>query len=248
VTSLAPLDGSIACWRLRLDPPDEVVTALLAPLAPDERERAGRFAFARDRRRFVVTRAALRVLLAESCHLGPADVRLVYGAHGKPALAPGTPGPTVHFNVSHSQDLALLALGGDGPLGVDVEALRPLRDRAAIADRFFTPAEASVIASLPDPEQDLAFFLCWTRKEAVLKAVGDGISLGLDRYQVACRPGEPARVLEVDGRADLAAEWTMIDLRVAPGFAGALALRGSAPPFHLDWLDLAREVLPRLSP
>ena len=119
---------------------------------------------------------------------------------------------------------------------------------SAIAARFFTPAEAEVIASLPAAQQDLGFFLCWTRKEAVLKAVGDGISLGLDRYRVACRPGEPVRVLDVDGGPDLAAEWTLVDLQPAPGFAGAAAFRGGPRPLRLDWLDLPREVLPRLSP
>jgi 4'-phosphopantetheinyl transferase len=233
-------------WQLDLQQPDPVVDALGAVLSHDERERAARFVFARDRRRFVVTRGCLRALLARYGAGGPAAIRFAYAAHGKPSLDPSTGAPGLHFSVSHSQEVALVALARDVALGVDVEALRPLDDLAAIAERFFTPAETATIFGVPAAERELAFFLCWTRKEAFAKALGDGLTLGLDRYRVACAPREPARVVDVDGSAEEGAAWSVHDLRPLPGFVGAVVLRADAMPLTLQKVDLHRDVLPCL--
>jgi 4'-phosphopantetheinyl transferase len=241
-----PAPGTIACWRVDLEQPDEVVAALATVLADDERERASRFVFPRDRRRFTVTRACLRVLVARCCGARAAAIRFVYSAHGKPALAPAASAPPVHFNVSHAADLALIALTRDAPLGIDVEAVRPLPDLLAIASRFFTAGETETIVTAPPQDRELAFFLCWTRKEAFSKALGDGLSLALDRYRVACRPGEPARILEIDGSAAAGAEWSVYDLRPAPGFVGAAVMRGAARPLSLHPLDVGAAVLGHL--
>lgn len=246
--------GRIDAWRVELEQPDEVVAALGRVLSPDETARATRFVFARDRRRFVVTRASLRVLLGRHLDVPARAIRFAYAAHGKPALAPGSTGAPLHFNVSHSQELALIALAPDAPLGVDVEAVREMRDLADIAARYFTAAEAETIASVPPDERTLAFFLCWTRKEAFAKALGDGLTLALDRYRVACRPGDPARILEIDGDPAAAAAWSVCDLRPAPGFVGAAVGAaigaaggdGAARSVHLVQLDVERDVLPWL--
>ena len=243
---LAPAPGTIACWHVDLEQPDDRVAALTEILADDERERAIRFAFARDRRRFVVTRACLRVLLGAAAGCRAASIRFAYGESGKPSLAGGPAVSPLHFSVSHSRDLAVIALSRHAALGVDVEALRPLPDAANIACRYFTAAEADTIATAPDAERLLTFFLCWTRKEAFAKALGDGLTLALDRYRVSCRPGEPARVLEIDGSAADAAQWSVYDLTPAPGFIGAAAMHAPARPLTLARLDVHDEVLARL--
>jgi 4'-phosphopantetheinyl transferase len=234
--------GTITCWIVDLQQPAERVTALTEVLAVDERQRAARFVFARDRRRFVVTRACLRDLLGRACDRPTAAIRFEYGVHGKPSLAPDLGGPTLHFSVSHSGDLALIVLAPDRPLGVDLEAVRSLPDLHDIAARYFTAAEASAIIGMPaQEERELAFFLCWTRKEAFVKALGDGLTLPLDRVRVSCRPGEPARILDIDG-SPAAAEWSIYDLRPAPGFVGAAVMRGAPRPLSLVRFDFDRGV------
>lgn len=247
MTPRAPLSpATVACWHVDLAHPEPVVAALASVLADDERQRAGRFVFPRDRGRFIVARACLRVLLAELTGQSPAGLRFVYAPAGKPSLEPGSTSPPLHFNLSHAEDVAVIAASSDGPLGVDVEAVRPLPDMMSIASRFFTPAETETIAGAAPHQRALAFFLCWTRKEAFSKALGDGLSLSLDRYQVACRPGDPARILAIDGSQTAAAEWTVFDLEPAPGFVSAVVMRGSPRPPSLVRLSVERDVLPRL--
>ena len=235
---VAPPDGAIECWQVDLDRPDWCVDRLEAVLAADERERAARFVFGRDRRRFVVARACLRALLARACGLPARDIRFHYGPHGKPALdLPGAEDAT-HFNVSHSGDLALIGLTRDAPLGIDVEMVRPLPDLLALATRYFSPGEASAIREASPGQRELTFFLCWTRKEAFVKATGDGLALRLDRYRVACRPGEPARILDIDGSSAAAAEWTVYDLAPRPGYVGAVVMRGAPRRVSLNRFEL----------
>lgn len=243
---LTPTPDAIACWRVDLEQADDRVAALAEVLADDEQERANRFVFARDRRRFVVTRACLRVVLGAAEGRPPASIRFAYGERGKPSLAGDATLRPLHFSVSHTQEVAVIALSRHAALGVDVEALRPLPDAADIACRYFTAAEADTIATAPAAERLLTFFLCWTRKEAVAKVQGDGLALALDRYRVSCRPGEPARVLEIDGSAANAAEWSVYHLSPAPGFVGAAAMHAPARPLTLARLDVHDEVLPRL--
>ena len=243
---LAPAPDTIACWRVDLAQADDRVAALAEVLAADEQERANRFVFARDRRRFVVTRACLRVLLGAAEGRAPASIRFAYGERGKPSLAGGATLRPLHFSVSHSQDVAVIALSRHAALGVDVEALRPLPDAADIACRYFTAPEANTIATAPAAQRLLTFFLCWTRKEALAKAQGDALALALGRYRVSCRPGEPARALEIDGSAADAAEWSVYDLTPAPGFAGAAAMHAPPRPLTFERLDVHDDVLPRL--
>jgi len=239
--SILASQTSIACFCLALDQSDAVVAALAEVLSTDEHERAARFAFPGDRRRFVVTRGCLRGILGRLCSLPASSVRFDYAPIGKPALAIETARKPVHFNVSHSRDLAVIAVAVDLPLGVDLEAVRPVPDRASISSRYFTAVEAASIATVAPHERDRAFFLCWTRKEAFAKALGDGLSIALDRYHVTCRPDEPARLLEVDGSTGEAAAWSVYDLRPAPGFVGAVAMRAGRR--RLLWTDVDVEDL-----
>jgi len=210
-------------YSAALDPGAADQGRLRAVLSADELERAARFHFDRDRRRFIVARGMLRHLLSAYLRRPAASHRFVYGAKGKPALADGEHQP-LFFNVSHSEERVLIGLTRALPLGVDIEYLRPLSDAASIAERFFSNTEAAVFRRLPSSQRTVGFFNCWTRKEAYLKATGDGLSAPLDRFDLTLAPGEQARMLRLDGSAESAAAWALVDLRPAPGYAGALCI------------------------
>jgi len=202
------------------------VGALAARLSAEERARAERFHFARDRQRFVGTRGLLRGLLGRYLGIEPFALRFAYGPRGKPSVMAG-PGPgRMRFNVSHSGGLALLAFAWDRELGVDIELERPVPEADSIARSHFAPAERAALSRLTPAERPRAFFRCWTRKEAFIKATGDGLSRPLDAFEVTLAPGEPARLLRVEGDAREARRWWLEDLEPATGFAGALAVRG----------------------
>ena len=210
--------GEVHVYATEQDaPPDP---ALLELLSPDERERAGRFLAERDRRRYAVARASLRRLLGGYLDQPPAALRFSYGPRGKPSL----PGAGPRFNVTHSGGLALLAFTSAHELGVDVEPLRTIEDAEAIARRFFSPGEAAELRGLAEPERSLAFLRGWTRKEAFIKATGDGLSRPLDEFEVPLLAGEPPRLLRLAGDPQAAARWWLQDLAPATGFAAALAV------------------------
>ena len=173
-----------------------------ALLSEDELDRAGHFHFEKDRVAFILARGFLRTLLGR--YLG-GEVRFVYGAHGKPALYRAGPG----FNLSHTDGLVALGLTLDGEIGVDVERIRPMENRDAIAERYFSRSEYGQVLS------DELFFQCWTRKEAYIKAVGGGLSI-------------PLKSINTDG-------WSVIDLRPRDGYVGAVALEGG--PWTLRMLE-----------
>jgi 4'-phosphopantetheinyl transferase len=225
---LGPADVQV--WRASLDAGPDARARLRALLTDDERGRADRFVFERDRDRFTVARAFLREVLAR--HLGiPADrVRFSVQPAGKPLVE----GARLRFNLSHSGDLALLAVTLDREIGVDLEALRPLRDAGLLAERHFAPGEIATLGSLPAAARDAAFLRCWTLKEAYVKGVGGGLSIPLDAFEVDYEPvrDEPAlRVLDPPG--DTA--WTLRTLDPGPGYVGALAVQGSG--FRLERVD-----------
>jgi 4'-phosphopantetheinyl transferase len=202
-----------------------VTAQFAALLSADESARAARFAFPHLREAFTLARGALRILLGRAEGAAPEDVRFSYGAKGKPEL---TPRSRVQFNASHSADLALIAITLDREIGVDVEQVRPMRDLAGIAARFFSAGETAQLNSLPQDQREAAFFRCWTRKEAYIKAIGDGLSVPLDSFAVSLRPGEPARMIQLGGSAGAAAAWTMHDLVIAREYAAALAYQDTA--------------------
>jgi 4'-phosphopantetheinyl transferase len=213
--------GEIHLWRVDLDVADARQRKLEKLLSEDEQARAARFLFPRDRARFITCRGVLRELLARYLGEDPRGLRFGYAPHGKPALkAAGTP---LHFNVSHSQSLALIAIRGDGEVGVDVEQLRAIEEAEAIARRYFAPREHATIRDLTGDERIAAFFRCWTRKEAMLKATGEGIA-NLDAVEVAVRSEDPIRVLAIRGSsAEEVARWRLDHVEPGAGFVGAIA-------------------------
>lgn len=217
--------NTIHVWRACLDQAGDRLHPLAQLLSADERERASRFRFRRDSDRFVATRGILRVLLGRYVPLPPDQLVLSYGPSGKPCLSSPELG-SLQFNLSHSQGLALYAFARDRNIGIDVEALRAVPDADRIAERFFSALEQAEYRSLPPHQKQRAFFHCWTQKEAFIKAVGEGLSLPLDRFDVSVAPDKPARLLRVAGDPEIAGHWVMESVNAAPGFLGALACEG----------------------
>ena len=229
-------DNEVHVWAVSLCPPAESIASCSKLLAPDEAQRAERFRFERDQRRFTVARGSLRAILATYVNLDPARLSFAYSSRGKPTLAELDASNSLHFNLTHSDELAVLAITRACPLGIDVEHIRPLNDASGIADRFFSARESQGLAALPVTEKPAAFFNLWTRKEAWLKATGDGISESLDKVEVSFLAGESARLISLPEAAGPIQEWSLFDLRPAEGFAGALALRcPKARILHWNW-------------
>jgi 4'-phosphopantetheinyl transferase len=226
--SLFELAGrSVHVWSIRTEASNAVAARFELILAPDERHRAARFAFDHLRHSFILARGALRILLGHYLNVHPASIEFQYSSKGKPALAESA---GIEFNASHSGRLAVFALTAGCQIGVDVEQLRPLRDMQSIADRFFCPEEAADLMTVAADQRERAFFACWTRKEAYIKAVGDGLSAPLDGFRVPVQPGEPVRFIHVAHDTNAAKAWTLHDLQLADNYVSALAYRDSERP------------------
>jgi 4'-phosphopantetheinyl transferase len=193
-------------------------------LSDDQCERAARFRFDRDRRRFVAGRSALRSLIASYLDVLPAEVMFDYGPQGKPFLS----GATLSFNVSHSGGCAVYAFSSGVEIGVDVEILDHARYDDGVAERFFSPSEVATLQALSQAVRADAFLRCWTRKEAFIKARGEGLSLPLHEFDVAFAPGARPQILRTAWSAHEPAEWTLCDISgFCPGAIAALAIRSA---------------------
>jgi len=227
---LPPLLGeAVHIWSVRLDINPAQVHRLGETLAEDERERAAAFRFAHLRARFVVTRAVVRQLLARYVGAGatPSSLRFRYGAFGKPSLIETHEDVPLSFNVSHSDELALIAVARGRDVGVDVEGVRAIANADGIAERYFCAPEREALRSSQDESKTTLFLTYWTRKEALLKATGDGLSVPLDRVDVSGVLGEqPQLVFVLDG-SGAPRQLALVDLKPAGGYIGALAVEGS---------------------
>ena len=211
-----------------LDRPADEIAGLFQTLRSTERERAARFRSVVEARRAVASRGLLRELLGRILHLPPRDIEIQATARGKPELLGGEEGQRLHFNVTHSGALALFAFTRAGPVGVDVEAVVPGRDLDALASRYFSRREIEALRALDPRERTVGFFRAWTRKEAVVKATGEGLDCDLSSFDVTLEPEEPARILAWRSRARSVRGWTLHHLAPAPGYVGAVAVRGRA--------------------
>ena len=199
------------------------VRASASLLSDAERERASRFAFPRDARRYIVGRARLRQLLAARLGMRPECVELTAGARGKPTLANPERDGDLRFNLSRRDEVAVYALAVGREVGIDVEAVRTIRDADAIAARWFSRCENDAYQALEPREKPLGFVNCWTRKEAFVKALGDGLSYGLDRFEVSLTPGEPAELLRVEHTSGADCGWSLDSFSPAAGYVAAIA-------------------------
>ena len=218
--ALAP--GEVHVWRVGLDASPECVGAWRQTRTDDERARADRFRLEPLRRRYTAGRGRLRALLSRYVGLPPAEVALDSGPHGKPALA--NPATGIEFNLSHSGEVALIALSRRRAVGVDVEGTERQVAWDQVASRFFSPRERQALGALPEGQRRTAFFRCWTRKEAYVKATGQGLALGLTRFAVTLAPQEPPAVAWVEGgRGE---DWGLADVDPGPGCVGAVCAAG----------------------
>jgi 4'-phosphopantetheinyl transferase len=216
-------DDDVQVFRAALDQSPAVVRACLELLAPAERERAEKFVFRKDRERFVVARAALRTLLGGYVRLAPERLSFDYGPYGKPSLSDAQ---GLRFNVSHSRGLALYAVTRGREIGLDLEYVRDDVDVEQLAEHFFSRRETATLSALPATERKQAFFNCWTRKEAYIKARGEGLSHPLHGFDVTLAPGEPAALLHTAGDEREAARWSLRQLNPDAGYAAAVAVEG----------------------
>ncbi len=220
-------EHEVHVWRVSVDASAADLASLQAVLSAEEVARAQRFVFERDRTCSIVAHAILRILCGRYLQTSPSLLRFSLNEYGKPALA--SPGLSLQFNLSHSANLILYAFVWQRQLGVDVEYMRSNIDYDDLARYCFSPFEQETLNGLSQDEKHQAFYNCWTRKEAYIKARGMGLSLPLDLFDVSLLPGEAAALLQSREDPNEVQRWSMRRLAPGAGYAGALAVEGT------DW-------------
>jgi 4'-phosphopantetheinyl transferase len=218
-------------WRVELAPVAKGEQRWKEILSADERARAARFHFPRDRQYFMAARAVLRMILASYAASHPRKLVFGYSDKDKPFLSGGQTGSDIEFNISHSGDIALLAFARHRELGVDVEKVREDFEHETIARRFFSEEEQRQLAALAPEERYAGFFRCWTRKEAYIKAQGIGLSLPLHQFDVSLKPGDVNALLATRPDHSEAARWSLREVPAGDGYVAALCVRGDG--WHL---------------
>ena len=224
---------NVDVWLTSTDVPDTRVQAVARSLSRAELARAQKFRSRSGYREYVVTRGLLRQVLSSVAGLDPSRADFHYGEHGKPALNARVSGESVAFNVSHSHGLALVALTLGGRLGVDLEKIRPEVEWRDLARRYFSEAECRALERRPEKDALKAFFTCWTRKEAFVKALGAGVSYGLKEFDVSIDPEEDYAALTIRSQDEDAAGWLVKHLPVPDSHVAALAVDRPACRFRL---------------
>lgn len=233
----------IHVWPVHLVAPEDATSSLCSLLSADERSRAARIQHAETLQAFTLCRGVLRLLLGNYLGVDPASLEFTYTAFGKPVLV--TAG-NVSFNVSHSGTLALLAFANGLEIGIDIERMTAI-EIETLAKRFFSGEECEELIALPPAERQRAFFRCWTRKEAYIKAIGTGMSTDLFSFRVSLRPGEPARLLHISKEAGKAHGWTLHDVSCGSDYEAALAYEDAERPLILYPETSAGELLQRFT-
>lgn len=207
--------------------------AFIHLLSSDEREKASRFHFGTHRARYTIAHGTLRTLLGHYLQTPPEQLQFLYGEHGKPELA-GSNEVQLYFNLAHSDELAIYAFALGRKIGVDVEAFHPLPDLFEVAALYFSKTEIATLENLPHEEQAEAFFNCWTRKEAYLKAHGGGINDRLREITVTLKPDEPAQLANVAYDDTEVQKWEMAAFSPATGYIGAVAVERTTTAWKLQ--------------
>jgi 4'-phosphopantetheinyl transferase len=213
-------------WQAHLETSSSRIDEYFNTLAEEEKSRAARLYFQRDRDRFIIAHGILRAILGLYLNRAPHALSFNHGSQGKPTLELEPEVDDVRFNLSHSRAVALYAIARGREVGIDVEFVRPEVETDQIADRFFSSTEIASLRALPRNSRKNAFFLCWTRKEAYIKARGEGLSLPLDRFDVSLIPGDSAALLRTRPDPDEAGRWSLRELPLTSGYAAALAVEG----------------------
>jgi 4'-phosphopantetheinyl transferase len=218
-------EGEIHIWCVGLEQPLSRLQKFSQILNADERRRAERFLFEQDRRYFVSRHGTLRTILGRYLKIAPSELNFHHGTHGKPALAWTSYEAPIHFNLSHSRGVALFGFTRGHAIGVDIEYLHDIPEMEQIAERFFSMKENEVFRTLPRSQKKEAFFHCWTCKEAFMKAIGDGLSRPLDTFDISLVPGEPTKLLSIEGDSKEASQWSIQDFKPIPNYVSAFAVR-----------------------
>ena len=216
----------IHVWRADLNVSQELLKTLKDTLENKERDRANRFHFEKDRHHFIAARGVLRLILGNYLNIQPRNLNFAYNTHGKPKIANELDQDHVKFNLSHSHGVALYAVTLGREVGIDIERVRTNLSLEKIAKRFFSPLEFQMLSALSPSERIEGFFNCWTRKEAYIKAIGEGLSIPLDQFDVTLNPRDEAKIISIKGDSTLASCWSLYPLTPAAGYAGALAVEG----------------------
>ena len=228
-------------WQASLGQTPSQIQSFRNTLAADEQARAERFYFEKDREHFIVARGVLRAILGRYSNRDPEHVSFSYSSHGKPALAGDSDGVAIRFNLSHSDGIALYAVTRGREVGIDIERIRFDLALVEIAERFFSAQEAATLQTLPTEMQHQTFFRYWTRKEAYIKARGEGLSLSLDRFDVSLAAGETDIRLSTPRNPAEVARWSLQELEAAPGYVAALAVEGHGLRLsYWQWPDRER--------
>ncbi len=231
-------DLDVHVWSFHLEVSPACLTRFGSWLSLDERERASRFHFEQHRNRYIAGRGWLRELLSAYLNVAPQNITFDYGTHGKPALSGQSAHGGLEFNLSHSDSIAVAGVTRARPLGLDIECVRPLADMGDLVKRFFSQRESSIFEQLQREQQLSVFFNLWTRKEAWLKATGQGISQYLKEVEVSFLPGENVRLLKLPEGFLPAHKWSLQDLDPGCGLKGALAVPVTEPRISRShWCD-----------
>jgi 4'-phosphopantetheinyl transferase len=234
--TLALKGDEIHVWRVMFDREVSHIQALSAVLSEDEETRAARFRFDRDREAFIIAHGSLRKILAQYLGMSPGHIRFRYGTHEKPYLVPEINPDELFFNLTHTQRVALVAVTVGREIGLDVERIRSDFASEEIAERYFSPREVGFLHTLPEKEQKESFFVLWTRKEAYVKARGEGLSMPLDEVDVTPTPGVPILLLDDQGRQNGNGPWSVRQLVPALGYVAAVATKGPMQTVRCwDW-------------
>ena len=223
--------GQVHIWKANLDQDAAPLDSLLEKLDYDERDRASRFHHRLDRSRYVMSRWVLREILGSLLSVEPEKLYFSYTSQGKPYLPDSNGVGNLAFNMARSGGLAIYAVTRGLQVGIDIEKLRSVPYWTSVARHFFSSRELETLESLPENEQDRAFFACWTRKEAFLKAVGTGLgSYPLDSFDVSLRPGEPARLLDTRSNPEDVQRWSLVDVNPRSEYVAALCMEKIPSP------------------
>ena len=243
---LIPDSGRIDLWCTYIsDIGDETLWPRYdALINEEERARQARFRFARDRRRYLVTRALVRTVLSRYAAVRPQDWTFSIGPHGRPAISAPHPVPPLEFNISHSGDVVMLGITSDRTLGIDVESIEEREADIDGLDRYFAPQESAALLSLPALARRRRFFDLWTLKESYIKARGMGLAIPLDRFRFELL-GERSLMLHMEpDLGDSAQRWRLWQLLLRPQYLAAVcAGRGEEPSPRLT----VREIVPLAS-
>jgi 4'-phosphopantetheinyl transferase len=226
--------NEVHVWRASLDQNEATIEGLWRLLTPEERQRAQRYVRKESQQQFVVARGVLRQIIALYTGLAPAALKFTSNRYGRPLLSKDSNPAELDFNLSHSGNLVLYAFSRGRVVGIDIEAVRKEIATLNIAENFFSPDEVTTLKSVSEDMHTVAFFNCWTRKEAYIKAVGEGLSHPLHNFSVSLAPHEEAALLSVRGDQRAAARWKIYALEPGTGYVAAVIAEN--PPFSLrEW-------------